>query len=1015
MNKKFSFGILSLFVFSIFLFWACYKRIIHTYLEDDLLWCLPLISQLREKLSWGQMIQAFHSGELSLFDGSYFSTMLSIFGLKLSFYVMVMLFIHLSTAVFLFYLLFKRLRLSWQVSLSSMLIYLSFYPHFHAYIRPISVSHLFAVFMILLILNFYMKTNELMENKKNYKVFYFLTLLISLSACFMRLSISIAPVIIIGHILFTSKEFVELKLKITRWTPVIFILTIYQVILIAVIGRQGSTLDKLLGPAHQIFSQNNIFLVLISYGFILFFFLKFVSLLFRRRNEFYRWPFLFRFFLYLALVTPYVALCLFQWLGCYFSAVSYDSDLRWQQMFYPTGWAFVFFFLLSAWIIFSFIRYLINRNRHLIIFAVWYLSLIPFLEIGGESIASRYLIYLSPIFALMVSLFVFEILPQQFSLRADKNFNRFAMVIIFLVGIMNIYSIHLRLERTILGDYKWSYDYIKISHLIKNDLKLKNIPKGQKIAICIDGLEKPPFIENWKEGFLGQDFNVYDPFILTFKSIIHWKDVGVIVNASCLANSFYYRITKESVVDRQGQSIEPFYQLFKAGLESLRIEDFKVAQENFQKAVYSPPFVIDLLMDQGETNNTNFLNKLIYFSKIIWQSYARDYPGEEKLREIDYMIQKESLDYGMALVLLSYLELNDEPSLSKVYREGANHFLSQREIKEYPLSDIFSDVSLEDFQQFIQTYFFSDNRNNIGLATKVETYKDFFIYWNRGYYFAISREWPYFDLLRFKRGEYKEAYYAKSKYEIRQMISNGQKAISQLDATASLGPMRLQKKYTNSEFFKEFQYTIELNSIPLGHAFLKITPDPADKDQWQATFKILPFSFIQKLSNGKAGIVFSSLINNKNLLPVEFEQQTMYGIQKGKKGKRIIYHHDDLFMERKIYKEDIFSDTRDPVSLLVWLSFQNYEEPGPIKSTMNIERDFYVAQGRVKEKTAVSPGPLKICLEVSLNKINQEYKVLKVIPLEVNFIKKDGWSPPTDIHLHFGILRGSLKLKQTER
>ena len=65
---------------------ACYKRIVHTYLEDDFLWCLPLIDKINHTESLFARLVSFQGGEMSLFDGIYFSAMLTFFGTNLKLY-----------------------------------------------------------------------------------------------------------------------------------------------------------------------------------------------------------------------------------------------------------------------------------------------------------------------------------------------------------------------------------------------------------------------------------------------------------------------------------------------------------------------------------------------------------------------------------------------------------------------------------------------------------------------------------------------------------------------------------------------------------------------------------------------------------------------------------------------------------------------------------------------------------------------------------------------------------------
>lgn len=150
----------------------------------------------------------------------------------------------------------------------------------------------------------------------------------------------------------------------------------------------------------------------------------------------------------------------------------------------------------------------------------------------------------------------------------------------------------------------------------------------------------------------------------------------------------------------------------------------------------------------------------------------------------------------------------------------------------------------------------------------------------------------------------------------------------------------------------ESHYQIKLLGIPLAQATFWLRP-AEQEGLWESVLEIKPFEPIGWISGGRAGIRLTSVLNKQTTLPVSFEQRSFSRIKKDKPGRSIAYHHEALTMERRGYTEDIMPDTRDPLSLLAWLSLEDFSQRKFIKSSMNIERDPWLVIG----KPALMDGP----------------------------------------------------------
>ncbi|GEM_PF-2985251 len=942
-------------------------RLNHIYLEDDFLWCLPLIDHVGKTQNFIQMLQTFQGGELSLFDGVYFWVMLHLLGTNLKMYAVVLVFVHIFNAILLFLLLFKRMRLPQKVSFYSSLIYLTFYGHFHAYIRPISASHLVVVFFILLLVNLYLKIIQQKENGQNFYGTYGVTLIVALLASFMRISIIIVPVIISVHIFFTCRERKELIKKYFFWMPILFILSGYQWILISLIGRQGGTLEGFIGTGHKFFYQNSLTSSLVIYVLFLGVLGGFLGWLSKSRVG-QIWTRKIQSSVYLVIFIPhFFLLCLFQWITVLYSADTADPYTRWQMMSYPHGFILVCLFLFSIIVLYGFVRYTQTRNSDLIIFITWYLSLLPFLGLDFSTVPSRYLIYASPLFAVMLSLFIFEIFPQYWKIFRHRSFQAVFAAGIFIICLTNIFGIHNRLYRTILGDYLWSYDYVKTANVIKDYLRENKMPKlSSKTPLCVQGVEPIPFLDSWKS-FLGNDFPPYLPFIFTLQSKIG-RNIPIHINEECRETDLIFHVTDKTVLDKEENPIEPFYRHFQEGNLYIKSGELDKARVALRNAYDHPPFVIGLFLSNWYSSKISS-PKLRQVMRLIEQSYNHLYIDDPKYLKIERMIQTEVLDYQKVVTFLN------------------------------PSTD---DLSSEDI-----------------FWPKIGHYQEYAFYWASGYYFAISQDGKGLDLARFKRGDYPSSYVAKTRYGLIQKIDADQRKelsgpkiffsdlknervldlLSRLSGPKEKNEKKILlklKKYSdrNISFLGNHEYSVNLGGLFLGWVSLEIVPDKADARNLTISFTIRPWELIQRLSADRAGFRMTSTMSQDTMLPIVYEENTLNKIKKGKKGRSIIYHHDDLYMERKIYEEDIFSDTRDTISIVGWLMTRDYGKEQIIQSTMNIQRRTYIVVGKVKSPPVDTGAGRPFLLNLRVAEVDKEFRELKNWSLEIGFLRNDGWFLP---------------------
>lgn len=181
------------------------------------------------------------------------------------------------------------------------------------------------------------------------------------------------------------------------------------------------------------------------------------------------------------------------------------------------------------------------------------------------------------------------------------------------------------------------------------------------------------------------------------------------------------------------------------------------------------------------------------------------------------------------------------------------------------------------------------------------------------------------------------------------------------------------------------------------------------QEDLRAVVKIEPPGFLKKLSKGQWNLHLTSSLDPASDLPLTFERTTDAGIRKNKSAEIITYHHDKLFMQRREATEDILADTRDPVSVLVWLMHRNYEKERLIKTTMNIHRTIYMVVGKAQEYPDKNTGSL-VKVKLRLVKTLPTWQPLKAYTAEVILLKRKDFYLPLrwDLDLGFFRLRFSL-------
>ena len=145
----------------------------------------------------------------------------------------------------------RLLGLSRWVSASASIVYLTFFAQFHSYLWPTASQHVVAIFTVLAVLWFYLKTEKWVESDHPaWRGLLLITLAAGAIASLGR-SALLAPILILTHITLASKDPEQRLRRFDRWLPLFVLFMIYPALSLSFIGDLiiNNAIVRMPGPA----------------------------------------------------------------------------------------------------------------------------------------------------------------------------------------------------------------------------------------------------------------------------------------------------------------------------------------------------------------------------------------------------------------------------------------------------------------------------------------------------------------------------------------------------------------------------------------------------------------------------------------------------------------------------------------------------------------------------------------------------------------------------------------------
>ncbi len=702
-------GLLPFCLLFLFILWKPIQSMVPEY---NLAWHIPVFSHYVEGKSIPEVVRFLFSFTPDTL-GQPFSRLQHVLiihglGLETKHLALASALLHFVNAGLLFGLT-QRLGFTRRVARLSGLTYLALFAHFHAIFWPVAIQHLLSVTSILAVLLLYLRTeNQIQTGSRGWRRGFLATLGVWAAASLQRGPMML-PALLLTHLGFDSKNAKERLGRFDRWLPGFLLSMIYPIGLIAFAGDVIVNDRVVRYPLPAVWKAAGLFLGGLACLFLIRQVLAGAPYPRRIRRTGLALALGAATILFLALCwkDPRQLLLAYNgWAPFHALFASFLEPIRTvflmssTEPFYlvPPQISFLGL-LLSLGTLGIFLRVFLLKNRSLLLLGAWYgFCLIHLLHSPSSfpsQVPSRYLIYISPIFAIVFSS-VGAYLFDRFTPKAPKGSGRplgFArgrpgafwkeMVLLGIwagLAVSNLVAIRLALFRGNLANTYLTYDYVRTAHLIRQEISRSGGegPPSDSRPITVNNVMPMACFE-----FSPDDPARYETFRTVMRETLGDRSPREIrVNRPPLQGEIpgdrVYRLKEASITDSKGRSIDPFAQLFEEALLALGRHQDEKALGLFQQAIQTGPFLLSYVLpglrlaDSRWVTDGNDLRGWIHAIGSAYRTPSWKSCGDsQRVEFLLKMMNKELSDYILCFFYVSYLtyRAGDEA--------GSQHWLSQ--------------------------------------------------------------------------------------------------------------------------------------------------------------------------------------------------------------------------------------------------------------------------------------------------------------------------------------------------
>ncbi|OGX29409.1 MAG: hypothetical protein A2879_03325 [Omnitrophica WOR_2 bacterium RIFCSPHIGHO2_01_FULL_49_10] len=563
-----------------------YRPIETIFHEQDLWWMVPVMSSITQGHSFFENLRSFLFDPYSTLYGdpwmnTYLSSVLSILGFQAKYFIFVSLALHFLCA-FLLYSILRKLDLDFRIAFFSALTYLTMFIHFNYYTWPMSAHHLFVLLFSLLVFNLYFETTKRIDDNRNWKYLFWLTIFVNFLASFCQITILMLPAGILAHILISSKDGQERLKKYDIWLPLFLTYLGYPLVRFIYVGsphlavflRMGfeETINVALFPVILLLGAGSLFLFRgilqlscryrpgkimrnLCIAAIILYLLIFIAVY--GRNDLVS-PSKVKLYVSLSpynIIRPFVIMFI-NFVSPLKAALSINSSLAYHVIPLQNN---IIAIMLSLLFIVVFMGKYLFKHKGLIVFLIFYIVALRWMRIPTTILFSRHFLYITPLFSIVFCcsfIYIYDLIVDKVKLK--KIAQEIILILIFIgLCVPNILAIKLEMFRGRMVNTFLIYDYIRISDTIKRDLLALGTAGPIKADdIYVEGIQPMPFKEYDWPGASDRRL-AYDTFRYVFAQVFNDKEmINININRPGPAGKLVYRVKGTKILDGKGRNTD---------------------------------------------------------------------------------------------------------------------------------------------------------------------------------------------------------------------------------------------------------------------------------------------------------------------------------------------------------------------------------------------------------------------------------------------------------------------------
>ncbi len=649
--------------------------------ENDLWWMLPTLAQQTEGKSFLELAR-FLLGPWPIEFGqpvlkSYLFLVTVFANNPIQSLMGVSVVVYAATAALL-YRVCRLMELTREVAFGAAVVFLTAFSHFYAVLWPAAFQHLFACFTILVVLSGYLQIEARPTSSlSGARWLYGWTLAWVVVASLQRSAV-IAPLLIAAHLLVVSRDPKERLNRFNRWLPLFVAALVYPTFALAFAGDViiNDAIVQWAIPAGVKWG------VLLALGGVA---LGAFRLLLKGGAGFLRHSRLGWIVLAISLglvwgwlalrdtrqlLLPYNALSplvtsLATFLNPLQTARLMDSS---QAQHYIPAQMSLWAGGLTVLLIWNFFRETIKKRGALVVWGVWYgvvlVHLLNHYVSFPPAVPSRYMIYVTPILAVLLSLGLAALLGG-ISRRlgwAETTRHAFVVALFVLLAVPNLLAVRAELFRGRLVNTYLLYDDLRTADLIRRDVSASDrLDALEPREIAIQGVVAMPH-QQLAPGHSHADSRKRQNFRNLLAAALRETSLeGVQVNLAAFQSAEVgYRIQGHLVFDERGRWVDPFGTRLMLGLKRLEQNKGEEAQRLLLQALQTRPFLLRHLLPSLPLSDLRWVTggqPLRPWVRQMGDRYVR-WGGRatHKQKRIQQVMEQEIWETIACLFALSYLE-----------------------------------------------------------------------------------------------------------------------------------------------------------------------------------------------------------------------------------------------------------------------------------------------------------------------------------------------------------------------